>query len=176
MLKRARRAVPSRRRVGGRRLRSLCVLSAASVAAFGLAACSNSPAPGPGQKQVITVWENWTTLTPGLIPLRNELDKAFEKAYPQYKVNDIAVAYATQGTKLRAAIAANTGPNVVNLYPGVFAATYRSGLVPLDSYLTAADKKTWGLLSTAEVPGGGILSVPWTEYGYFFYYNKSLFA
>lgn len=175
MLKRARRAVPSRRRVGGRRLRRLCVLSAASVAAFGLAACSNSPAPGPGQKQVITVWENWTTLTPGLIPLRNELDKAFEKAYPQYTVNDIAVAYATQGTKLRAAIAANTGPNVVNLYPGVFAATYRSGLVPLDSYLTATDKKTWGLLSTAEVPGGGILSVPWTEYGYFFYYNKSLF-
>ena len=151
------------------------MLSAASVAAFGLAACSNSPAPGPGQKQVITVWENWTTLTPGLIPLRNELDKAFEKAYPQYTVNDNAVAYATQGTKLRAAIAANTGPNVVNLYPGVFAATYRSGLVPLDSYLTATDKKTWGLLSTAEVPGGGILSVPWTEYGYFFYYNKSLF-
>jgi len=172
MLNRARRSVPSRRRVRGRRL---CVLSAASVAAFCLAACSNSSAPASGQKQVITIWENWTTLTPGLIPLRNELDKAFEKAYPQYTVNDIAVAYATQGTKLRAAIAANTGPNVVNLYPGVFAATYRTGLVPLDSYLTAADKKTWGLLSTAEVPGGGILSVPWTEYGYFFYYNKSLF-
>ena len=175
MLKRARRAVPSRRRVGGRRLRGLYVLSAVSVVAFVLAACSSSPAPGSAQKQVITVWENWTTLTPGQVPLRNELDKAFEKAYPQYTVNDIAVAYATQGTKLRAAIAANAGPNVVNLYPGVFAATYRSGLVPLDSYLTATDKKEWGLLSTAEVPGGGILSVPWTEYGYFFYYNKSLF-
>lgn len=114
-------------------------------------------------------------MTPALAALKNEIDKAFEKAYPQYTVDDIQVAYSSQDTKLRAAIAANAGPNVVNLYPGVFAATYRSGLVPLGPYLTAADTKTWGLLNTAKVPGGEILSVPWSEYGYFFYYNKSLF-
>lgn len=126
-------------------------------------------------KVTLTIWENWTTLVTGLTPLRTELDQAFEKAYPNIKVNDIEVAYATQGTKLRAAIAAGKGPNLVTLYPGVFAATYRSGLVDLRPYLTAADKATWGLLNTATVPGGQILSVPWTQYGYFYYYNKSLF-
>ena len=84
-----------------------------ATAALALAACGGSSSPATsGHKEVITVWENWTTLTPGLTPLRNRLDRAFEKAYPQYTVDDNAVAYATQGTKLRAAIAASTGPNV----------------------------------------------------------------
>jgi multiple sugar transport system substrate-binding protein len=149
------------------------VACALSVAVCGGAA---SQASATAKKQTITVWQFWSGFAVGLGPVQKKLDAEFEARYPQYTINDVPISFTQMGTKLTAAIAAGSGPNVVSVFPGVAGAAYRNGLIPLQSYITAADRKNWRLLSNAAGPGGDILAIPWTEYGYFVYYNKKLFA
>ena len=127
------------------------------------------------KKQTIVVWQFWSGFAAGLEPLQKKLDAEFEARYPQYTVNDVPISFTQMGTKLTAAIAAGSGPNVVSVFPGVAGSAYRNGLIPLQSFVTAADRKNWRLLNNAAGPGGNIYSIPWTEYGYFIYYNKALF-
>lgn len=150
-------------------------LVAAIIVGVGVPASANSKhAAGSNSKQTITVWGDWANTGPGLQAQR-QLNTGFEKKYPQYKIDFVNVPFADFSAKMDAAIAAHSGPNVVNVYPGVVAAAFRNGLVPLQSMLTAQNRQTWLLLSSANSPDGNLYSVPWTEYGYFFYYNKKLF-
>jgi ABC-type glycerol-3-phosphate transport system substrate-binding protein len=163
-----------------RRLMSSSIRAAAAAAcALVVVACGGSNAThstAAAGKQTLVVWQWWSTTGLNLQRVEQKLDAEFEARYPQYKVDDIPVALSDMATKLTAAIAAEAGPDLVNLYPGVAGANYRNGLIPLQSYLTPSDRQTWGLLSQAAVPGGNIIAIPWTEYGYFLYYNKKLFA
>ena len=127
-------------------------------------------------KQTIVVWQFWSGFAAGLSPLQHKLDAEFEARYPQYKVQDVPISFTQMGTKLQAAIAAGAGPNVVSVFPGVAGSAYRNGLIPLQSYLTAADRGQWRLVNNAAGPGGNVYAIPWSEYGYFVYYNKKLFA
>jgi ABC-type glycerol-3-phosphate transport system substrate-binding protein len=144
------------------------LIVACATAATGVASRSSG-------KQTITVWQFWSGFAVGLGPLQKKLDAEFEARNPQYTVNDVPISFTQMGTKLTAAIAAGSGPNVVSVFPGVAGAAYRNGLIPLQGFLKPADKKNWRLLSISAGPGGDILSIPWTEYGYFIYYNKALF-
>lgn len=165
-------------------------ICAAGVSALMLVACGSSSSShsasshssaaaaaqsSSAQKTTLTVWQYWTTVFPGLVPLQKKLDSEFEAQHPQYKVVDVPVSYADMPTKLSAAIAAGTGPNIVTQFPGVVATVYRNGLVPLNSYVTDADRQNWRLMNMSAGPGGTIYAVPWQEYGYFVYYNKALF-
>ena len=144
------------------------VIAAAAGSASGLGSRSS-------KKQTITVWQFWSGFAVGLGPLQKKLDAEFEARNPQYTVNDVPISFTQMGTKLTAAIAASSGPNVVSVFPGVAGAAYRNGLIPLQGFLKPADRKNWRLLNIAAGPGGDILAIPWTEYGYFVYYNKALF-
>jgi len=150
---------------------------AALLCAVAAGGCGGSKSnQGAGHKKTLVVWQFWSGFAVGLQPLQKRLDAAFEKKYPQYVVNDVPISFTQMGTKLTAAIAAGTGPNVVSVFPGVAGAAYRNGLIPLQSYITASDRKNWRLLSEAAGPGGSIYSIPWSENGYFIYYNKKLFT
>jgi multiple sugar transport system substrate-binding protein len=152
---------------------------AIGLCAIALSACGGSATnqkTSAHQKKTITVWQFWTGYAPNLPALSRKLDAEFEARYPQYKVVDVPIAYSEMGTKLTAAIAAGAGPDVVTTYPGVVAAGYRNGLVPLQKFLTPTDRRTWRLLDTAASPGGDMLAVPWTEFGSFILYNKELFT
>jgi ABC-type glycerol-3-phosphate transport system substrate-binding protein len=149
----------------------LCVVTAAACGGP-----AGSQSQGAGHKQTIVVWQFWSGFAAGLQPLQKKLDAEFEAKYPQYVVDDVPISFTQMGTKLTAAIAAGTGPNVVSVFPGVAGAAYRNGLIPLQSYITASDRKNWRLLNEAAGPGGTVYSIPWSEYGYFIYYNKKLFA
>ena len=144
------------------------LIVACATAATGVASRSSG-------KQTITVWQFWSGFAVGLGPLQKKLDTEFEARNPQYTVNDVPISFTQMGTKLTAAIAASSGPNVVSVFPGVAGAAYRNGLIPLQGFLKPEDKKNWRLLNIAAGPGGDILAIPWTEYGYFIYYNKALF-
>jgi ABC-type glycerol-3-phosphate transport system substrate-binding protein len=77
--------------------------------------------------------------------------------------------------KLRSAIAAHHGPDVVSVFPGIVAQDYRDGLRPLESLYTPTQRKDLSLLNISAGPDGHTYAVPWTAYGYFMYYNKALF-
>src|SRR5215472_1021476 len=162
-----------------RLVKSGSAVLAAVLCASAAAACGGSTgnqSQGHGGKKTLVVWQFWSGFAVGLQPLQKKLDAEFEAKYPQYVVNDVPISFTQMGTKLTAAIAAGTGPNIVSVFPGVAGAAYRNGLIPLQSYITASDRKNWRLLSEAAGPGGSIYSIPWSDYGYFIYYNKKLFT
>jgi len=164
---------------GSRLMKSGIPVLAALLCAVSVGACGGSgstQSQGAGHKKTIVVWQFWSGFAAGLQPLQKQLDAQFEAKYPQYVVDDVPISFTQMGTKLTAAIAAGTGPNVVSVFPGVAGAAYRNGLIPLQSYITASDRQNWRLLNEAAGPGGAIYSIPWSEYGYFLYYNKKLFA
>ena len=156
--------------------RTLALVATACVLFVAVCGGAASQASARSHKQTIVVWQFWSGFAVGLQPLQKKLDAEFEARYPQYTVNDVPISFTQMGTKLTAAIAAGSGPNIVSVFPGVAGAAYRNGLIPLQSYITPSDRKNWRLLNEAAGPGGDILSIPWTEYGYFVYYNKKLFA
>jgi multiple sugar transport system substrate-binding protein len=157
---------------------SLALLAAACGSTSGSSSSAGSASSGSAAqgKHTLVVWEFWSTAFPGLTKLEQKLNAEFEAQNPQYKIQDVPISFTQLGPKLTAAISAGTGPNVVSVFPGVAGAAYRNGLIPLQSYLTASDRQNWRLLNEAAGPGGGIYAIPWTEYGYFVYYNKALFA
>jgi ABC-type glycerol-3-phosphate transport system substrate-binding protein len=127
-------------------------------------------------KTTITVWEWWEDGYTGLKPLETALDSGFEKAYPQYVVNDVTIPYGSMEPKFKAAIAAGAGPDVVGTNPAVSGSDFRNGIIPLGSYLTPADRKEWLGLASSISPGNVQLTIPWQQYTEQFYYNKKLFA
>jgi ABC-type glycerol-3-phosphate transport system substrate-binding protein len=137
---------------------------------------STSHAASTHSKQTLVVWEFWSTAFPGLTKVAKQLNAEFEAQHPNIKIDDVPLSFTQLGPKLTATIAAGTGPNLVTVFPGVAGAAYRDGLIPLQSYITPADRQSWRLLNESVGPGGGIYAIPWTEYGYFIYYNKKLFA
>lgn len=144
-----------------------------------LAACGSSgatSASGSHNKTTLVVWEYNSAYGPTQQKMVNSLNAAFEAAYPQIKVDDVSVSFTQMPTKFTAAIAAQAGPDVVSTAPGVVGAAFRNGLTPLQSYITPTDRSSWLLMNEAAGPGGDIFAIPWTEYGYFLYYNKHLFA
>jgi ABC-type glycerol-3-phosphate transport system substrate-binding protein len=160
----------------GRQLRLLSMVLAASL---GVAACGSSSSSSSSTTQsvsgTLTIWDNAyfpTDNGPGL----KAIDKAFEQKYPDVKIDHVGVPYDQFFQKLRAAIAAKQGPDVVTLYPGLFAADYEQGLQPLDDLLTPQVKRDTTLLDISRAPDGHTYAVPFTVYGFVYYGNKELLS
>jgi ABC-type glycerol-3-phosphate transport system substrate-binding protein len=169
----------SRAKAAGRPLRNGRRLVGGLAVAVLLAACGSSgatSASGSHSKTTLVVWEYNSAYGPTQAKMVNSLNAAFEAAYPQIKVDDVSVSFTQMPTKFTAAIAAQAGPDVVSTAPGVVGAAFRNGLTPLQGYVTPTDRSNWLLMNEAAGPGGDIFAIPWTEYGYFLYYNKHLFA
>ena len=163
------------RRHSRRRAASSLATAVAAVAVLGSAPAASASVRASGSSQeTITVWQNGAGSGVALTALKDQ-DTAFMKQYPQYKVDMVPIPFADSTAKFEAAIAAQSGPNIITPYPGIVAAAFKNGLVPLQSYLTAYDRKNWLLLSSSVSPDGNTYAIPQTEYGYFFYYNKALF-
>ena len=60
------------------------------------------------------------------------------------------------------------------LYPGANAGEFKSGLAPLQKYITPALRKQVPQIKDAKSPNGDILSVPYTSYVYTMYFNRGL--
>ena len=62
------------------------------------------------------------------------------------------------------------------LYPGANAGEFKSGLAPLQKYITPALRKQVPQIRDAKSPNGDVLAVPYTSYVYTMYFNRGLFT
>ena len=79
---------------------------------------------------------------------------------------------------MRTAVTTRKGPDVFEGYASPFMFDYYNGLLPLDKYRTAQQKKDllgWASLSAKLSANGTPYSMPWSGQGINLYYNKALF-
>jgi raffinose/stachyose/melibiose transport system substrate-binding protein len=124
----------------------------------------------------VTVWEDLSTYGPKVPAMLDRLTQAFEKQNPGIKIDRVTVPTDQKLIKVRQAIAAKTGPDVIMLYPGANAAEFKTGLAPLDKLITPALRKQVPQINDAKSPNGQTLAVPYTGYVYSLYFNRALFA
>ena len=139
--------------------------------AAGLGVSARSATP---QTSEVVVWD-WSYFPADNQKALSALDRAFMKQNPDVKIKHIGIPGATAYTKIRTAVAARKGPDVVTLYPGTFAADYRRGLVPLNNRIPSWMRAQVPLLRSSAAPDGNIYALPFTSYGYVWAYNKKLF-
>ncbi len=156
------------------------VAATAVALAVLLAACGGSSSGGggtlaKGKHATLTVWD-WDYFPSGLKPYLSKVDRAFEAAHPGVTVDHVGIPYPDAPQKLHAAVAARSGPDVVTLYAGAYAAPYKQGLLPIESRISPAQRADWQFLDDAVLPDGHTYVVPFGTDGYVMAYNKQLFA
>lgn len=104
------------------------------------------------------------------------IDAAFEAANLDITINHIGVPYNTFAGKFNAAIAAQSGPDIVSVYPGIFAAEFAQGLTDLSEIVTPELKNEVDFLDISVAPNGKLYAVPFTTYGFSYFTNKALLA
>ena len=151
--------------------------SIVGVSMLGMAdlAGSSTASANTLSKRTLTVWD-WNYFPSNMGAYLRGLDRKFEAANPGVTINHVGVNYSTAPATFRAAIAARRGPDIITLFPGAYAASYRNGLQPLQHRLTAGQRSQWETLSSSISPDGNLYMIPYTAYSYVFVYNKKLFA
>jgi multiple sugar transport system substrate-binding protein len=124
----------------------------------------------------VTVWEDLSTYGPKVPAMLNKLTQQFEAQNPGIKINRVTIPTDQKLVKVRQAVAAKTGPDVIMLYPGANAGEFKSGLAPLQKYITPALRKQVPQIRDAKSPNGDVLAVPYTSYVYTMYFNRGLFT
>jgi raffinose/stachyose/melibiose transport system substrate-binding protein len=122
-------------------LRSIAVLIAATVAFSGLAACSPSTSSDGGSATSGTV--NWWGWTPTDTATANGYIEAFNKQYPDIKVNYKLVNIADWVAALRPALASGRGIDVFDMQPGAYVDQFKSFTVDLTPIAEEALGKDW---------------------------------
>jgi ABC-type glycerol-3-phosphate transport system substrate-binding protein len=158
--------------------------SAIGCLALLLASCSgNSTAsqtgltkPVPKSKVTLTVW----TFMPGEYSngtaAYNDVVKAFEAKYPQVKVDLVNIPYPTYFQRVRDATIARKGPDVITMYGGAQAYSYRNGLLPLQHGMQPSIKANLKFVQDNYSKDGNLYILPTGTYGYALMVNKNLFA
>ncbi len=157
---------------------------AISCLALVLAACGSSKGAStssltgavPHTKITLTVW----TFMPGEYnngtTAYNDVVKAFEAKYPQIHVNMVNISYPTYFQKIREATVARTGPDVITMYGGAQAYSYRNGLFPLQNAMYPSVKAHLKFVKDNKSKDGNLYILPTGTYGYALMVNKNLFA
>ncbi|MFI7066834.1 ABC transporter substrate-binding protein [Kribbella sp. NPDC050124] len=163
-----------------RRYRAACAGFAAIAL---LAACGSGgkpsqgglSAPVPDKDITLTVWTFVPDNSDGGREAYAEVVKAFNEKHPKVKVDIQNIPYPTFWDKLRNASVAGTGPDVVSMYGGEQAYSYRNSLRPLQDAL----KPALGDLNFVEENysrNGNLYVVPTQTYAYGLLLNRKKFA
>jgi raffinose/stachyose/melibiose transport system substrate-binding protein len=111
-----------------KRVRKVIAAGAVLAAGFALAGCSNQSAStgsstfNPNDKSIHATL-NWDGWAPDVNQVKNYV-AAFNKVYPNIKVNFKLVQYADYGAALRPALVSGSGPDIFDLQPGVLTQQY----------------------------------------------------
>jgi len=142
-----------------------------------LAGASTALAKGQGEKPKelekveITWWINpWRIVVPG-VPEGKTLDgtefiewasKAYMEIHPNVTVTGVLVSNAEFPQKQAAAIAAGNTPNVIRLLSGLVELSRAGLLLPLDGYISAADRADFVPVALADATvDGKVMQLPW---------------
>lgn len=160
-------------------LRSLAALTVASLAGLGLAACSGSSQGEAGSPTSGTI--NWWGWTPTNSDEAKEFIAAFNKEYPNIKVNFKLVGISDYQAAMRPALASNSGPDVFDLQPGAYVqqfGSYAEDLTPVVKKALGSDWKSQ--IASIAVDGltakGKLTALPvGSSYAGSLWYNADLF-
>lgn len=130
--------------------------------------------PPPVSPVTLTVWDPGYSDEGGKARL-DAINAAFTAKYPTINIKMEAPAYDTYFDKFRAATAAGSGPDVVSMYPSLFAADYADGLQPIDDVVTPELAPVLPLIDVSRAPDGKLYAIPFEAYTFQYFYNKELF-
>lgn len=168
------------RHTGGRtrswsRLRLVGSLAAALLS---LVACGAAqPAAAPGNAKVtLVLWQNLGNGTQAqMVPV---LIKAFRKTHPNITITNVQQPRANYFALLQAAAVSRSGPDLVNMWTGLFTMQYKSYLQPLAKYVPAQDLANVHGVRWSTVGFTGTKDpyvVPLQQQFYIGFYNKAIF-
>ena len=107
------------------------------------------------------------------------LIKAFEKTHPGITITNVAQPRANYFALLQAAAVSQSGPDIVNMWTGLFTMQYRSYLENLKSWVPASDIKQMGGTKWSSLgfnnPAAPYV-IPLQQQFYIGFYNRTLFA
>jgi ABC-type glycerol-3-phosphate transport system substrate-binding protein len=167
------------------RNRAPVTLIAISCLALLLTACSSGSAtaskagltgPVPKTKVTLTVWSFMPGEYSNGPTAYNDVLKAFEAKYPQVTVNLVNIPYPTYFQKIRDATIARRGPDVITMYGGAQAYSYRNGLDSLQNAMQPSIKANLRFVQDNYSKDGNLYILPTGTYGYALMVNKNLFA
>ncbi len=130
----------------------------------------------PKEKTTLTVWSFLPQNYDGGPAAYKEVIGDFQKKYPQVSVNLVNMPYPTYFDQVRNATIARKGPDVVTMYGGAQAYSYKNGLYPLQDAMTPDVKKNLKFVADNYSSDGNLYMLPTGTYGYAMLTNPSLFA
>jgi multiple sugar transport system substrate-binding protein len=77
--------------------------------------------------------------------------------------------------KMRAAVSARRGPDVMFMFGGAWPAGMQQGFIPLQDRLTEEQKAKIQYIDAFVSPDGNLYALPFTSYAYLFLFNRTLF-
>lgn len=129
----------------------------------------------PKAKTTLTVWSFLPSDYTKGTQAYNQVVKAFETKYPQVTVNLVNVSYPTYFQRVRNATVARHGPDVITMYGGAQAYSYRNGLVPLQNAMQPSVKSNLKFVNDNYSKDGNLYVLPAGTYGYALVINQAKF-
>jgi raffinose/stachyose/melibiose transport system substrate-binding protein len=131
---------------------------------------------GTGGKVNLVLWQNLGNGNQAqMVPV---LIKAFEKQHPNITVTNVQQPRANYFSLLQAAAVSGSGPDLVNMWTGLFTLQYKSYLEPLSSWVPAADLANMSGLQWSNVgfaKSSNPYVIPLQQQFYIGFYDKALF-
>jgi raffinose/stachyose/melibiose transport system substrate-binding protein len=150
---------------------------AASEAASAAPSQAASAAPTTAAPVTLTLWHNYGTEANA--DVTNALVKAYTTKYPNVTIQVISQPADNYFALLKAAAVAQSGPDIMTMWTGLFALQNQTYLEPLDPYIPADTLKSFNGIdwcSKGLQLSQGAICVPLDMQHYNGFYNKDLFA
>ncbi len=161
-------------------MRSIAALTIAGLAGFGLTACTSSSQGATGSATSGTI--NWWGWTPTNSDEAKQFIAAFNKEYPNIKVNFKLIGISDYQAAMRPALASGSGPDVYDLQPGPYVQQFGSYAEDLTAVTAKALGSDWkSKIASVAVDGltakGKLTALPiGSSYAGSLWYNADLFS
>lgn len=165
-----------------RNSRLLGGLAAVAAAAIALTGCSGGGsatekltlAEVPADDTKLTVWSFLPDNYEAGGEAYDQIIDAFNEEYPQVEVDLVTMPYPTYFDQVRNAGVSRSGPDVITMYGGAQAYSYRNSLFPLQDALDPSNDLRY--IDENYSRDGNLYIVPTGAYGYSMLVNQDLFA
>lgn len=164
---------------------AVAALAVLAASALLLTGCSDGAAPSttsltagavPDEKATITVWSFLPDNYDDGAATYDKVIAGFEKKYPQITVKLSDVPYPKYFDQVRNATVARSGADVITMYGGAQAYSFKNGLYPLQDAMLPDVKDDLKFVDDNYSADGNLYILPTGTYGYSLLVNQDLFA